>query len=69
MLLVGIFIGVCSGSAIFAKDRKFSDLGFGDTARVLTDNETKQQYIVVDGTEGIAITPRLDGSGKVMTTK
>lgn len=59
VLLVGIFIGGCSDSNATAKDSTFSGEGPLTSTHVLIDNDTKQEYIVVQDSNGVAITPRL----------
>lgn len=66
---IGVFIlGACSTTKTSAKstssfDIKHKDeIGSYQNVYVLTDNETKREYIVVDNdySGAIAITPRLD---------
>ncbi|MBW3350638.1 hypothetical protein [Limosilactobacillus reuteri] len=59
ILLLGIFIGGCSDSNATAKDNTFSGEGPLTSTHVLIDNDTKQEYIVVQDSNGVAITPRL----------
>ena len=68
VLLVGIFIGECVDITAGADNSMFGGIGFGESAKTITDNETKQQYIVVENGQGIAITPRLDGTGNPLAT-
>lgn len=63
VLLAGIFIGGCTDNKANAKDSTFSGGGPLTVAKVLVDNDTKQEYIVVSDSNGIAITPRLDKDG------
>lgn len=59
VLLVGIVIGGCTDNKANAKDSTFSGEGPLTSTHVLIDNDTKQEYIVVQDSNGVAITPRL----------
>ena len=69
VLITGIFIGGCTNGEINANGSDiFDELSF--TSEIVTDKETKVEYIVVKrGVNVYGISPRLNSDGKPMIEK